>query len=92
MKTLLLNLACMSAVFTSVHAVGITAETVFEGDWQTTNRKLDGKMTCVVTDLGSEKWRGRFYGIWQAAPSITPWGIIQVIFAVEDQEDKPYSE
>src|SRR5204863_8072683 len=38
---------------------------IYEGVWHTTNRKLDGTMTCVVTDLGSEKWRGRFYGVWQ---------------------------
>ena len=22
-------------------------------------------MRCVVTDLGNNKWRGRFYGSWQ---------------------------
>jgi hypothetical protein len=38
---------------------------VYEGSWRTTNRKLDGTMTCAVTELGSEKWRGRFYGVWQ---------------------------
>jgi len=65
MKTLLLNLACMLATFSSLHSVGTAAETVFEGDWLTTNRELDGKMTCVVTDLGDEKWRGRFHGVWQ---------------------------
>jgi hypothetical protein len=37
----------------------------FEGLWRTTNRKLDGTMTCVVTEIGNEKWRGRFYGVWQ---------------------------
>lgn len=37
----------------------------YQGAWHTTNRKLDGVMTCVVTDLGGEKWRGRFYGVWQ---------------------------
>jgi hypothetical protein len=40
-------------------------ELVFEGPWHTTNRKLDGNMTCVVSDLGEGKWQGRFYGIWQ---------------------------
>jgi hypothetical protein len=37
----------------------------FEGLWRTTNRKLDGTMTCVVTAIGNEKWQGRFYGVWQ---------------------------
>ena len=43
-------------------------EFVFEGPWKTTNRKLDGIMTCVVTPLGEEKWQGRFYGVWQGVP------------------------
>jgi hypothetical protein len=38
---------------------------VYEGTWVTTNRQLDGRMTCVATDLGSNKWKGRFYGVWQ---------------------------
>jgi len=42
------------------------AETmVYQGTWKTTNRKLDGTMTCVVTPVASEKWKGRFYGTWQ---------------------------
>lgn len=68
MKTFLLNLASVVALLGSVHSVSMAADTVFEGDWLTTNRKLDGKMTCVVTDLGNEKWRGRFYGVWQGVP------------------------
>jgi len=40
-------------------------ELVFEGPWRTTNRKLDGIMTCHVTRLAEEKWEGRFFGIWQ---------------------------
>ena len=43
-------------------------ERVYEGQWHTTNRKLDGTMTCVVTDLGSENWQGRFVGNWQGVP------------------------
>jgi len=27
--------------------------------------KLDGTMTCVVTDLGNNQWRGHFTGEWQ---------------------------
>ena len=38
---------------------------VFEGTWVTTNRPLDGTLTCVVTDLGGNRWRGHFYGVWQ---------------------------
>jgi hypothetical protein len=40
----------------------------FEGTWHTTNRKLDGSMTCVVTDLGRDQWRARFFGTWQGVP------------------------
>ena len=40
-------------------------QTVYEGVWRTTNRKLDGTMTCIVKELGNEKWQGRFYGVWQ---------------------------
>lgn len=43
-------------------------ELVFEGPWRTTNRKLDGIMTCVVTPVSEEKWQGRFYGVWQGVP------------------------
>lgn len=41
---------------------------LFEGTWRTTNRPLDGPMTCVVTDLGNQTWQGRFYGVWQGVP------------------------
>lgn len=41
---------------------------IYHGTWKTTNRKLDGEMTAVVTELGQEKWRGRFYGVWQGVP------------------------
>src|SRR4051812_25040031 len=44
------------------------ADRVFEGQWHTTNRKLDGTMRCVVTDLGNENWQGRFIGNWQGMP------------------------
>jgi len=58
-QTLLLLAACASPTF--------ARDYVFEGMWRTTNRPLDGKMTCVVTDLGDQKWQGRFYGVWQGA-------------------------
>lgn len=41
---------------------------IFEGPWKTTNRKLDGIMTCVVTQVEQQQWLGRFYGIWQGVP------------------------
>jgi hypothetical protein len=44
------------------------ADRIFEGQWHTTNRKLDGTMRCVVTDLGNENWQGRFVGTWQGVP------------------------
>jgi hypothetical protein len=43
-------------------------EGVYGGTWNTTNRKLDGPMTCVVKELGSDRWQGRFYGVWQGVP------------------------
>jgi hypothetical protein len=43
----------------------VAKERVYEGKWVTTNRPLDGTMTCVVTDLGNNTWRGRFSGIWE---------------------------
>jgi hypothetical protein len=46
-------------------AAASAKERVYEGTWITTNRPLDGTMTCVVTELGENKWRGHFYGVWQ---------------------------
>jgi hypothetical protein len=40
-------------------------ELVYEGTWVTTNRPLDGTMTCVVTELAGNQWRGHFHGVWQ---------------------------
>jgi hypothetical protein len=40
-------------------------EAVYEGTWVTTNRPLDSTLTCAVTDLGDNRWRGHFYGVWQ---------------------------
>jgi len=59
MRTILCTLVFLSAGMTAR-----AADTTYEGTWNTTNRKLDGTMTCVVTDLGNEKWRGHFYGVW----------------------------
>ena len=58
---------CLVAAAGWAGAAG-AAETTYEGTWQTTNRKLDGAMTCVVTELGSETWQGRFFGVWQGVP------------------------
>ena len=56
----------LSFVLSALFATGgNAADVTYEGTWNTTNRKLDGPMTCVVTELGDEKWKGRFYGVWQ---------------------------
>ena len=44
------------------------ADSVYVGPWRTTNRKLDGQMTCAVRQLEDNKWLGRFYGMWQGVP------------------------
>ena len=49
-------------------SLSIAGEFVYEGTWNTTNRKLDGPLTCRVTELGNEQWQGRFYGVWQGVP------------------------
>jgi hypothetical protein len=47
---------------------GATAkELVYQGKWNTTNRKLDGVLTCVVTQRASHELQGHFYGTWQGA-------------------------
>jgi hypothetical protein len=39
----------------------------YNGTWVTTNRgKLDGTMTCVVTNLDDNRWKGTFSGVWLA--------------------------
>src|SRR3954451_14573127 len=48
-----------------VTTASMAADSVYVGTWNTTNRKLDGEMTCVVSELGAEQWKGRFYGVWQ---------------------------
>jgi len=55
------------AVFTLLlcSAAALAEDRVYEGTWNTTNRPLDGTMTCVVTDLGDNHWRGVFSGVWQ---------------------------
>src|SRR5690349_17822697 len=60
----LLALAMLAAPLQPAAAV----DRVYEGQWHTTNRKLDGTMRCIVTDLGNENWQGRFIGTWQGVP------------------------
>jgi hypothetical protein len=59
MKTFLLFLALVSA--TAVNA----EERVYSGTWKTTNRSLDGAMTCIIRPQANDKWQGRFFGTWQ---------------------------
>jgi hypothetical protein len=56
------------AVLAAFPAVSWAEEYVYHGPWKTTNRKLDGEMTCIVTPLWNNAWRGRFYGVWQGVP------------------------
>ncbi len=55
-------------VLAPLRAGELAKQRTYEGTWKTTNRKLDGTMTCVVTNLRGEKWKGRFYGVWQGVP------------------------
>jgi hypothetical protein len=60
--------ATACALLMSLFSLGWDAKAeprIYQGTWITTNRKLDGTMTCVVTELSDEKWSGRFYGVWQ---------------------------
>jgi hypothetical protein len=69
MRSLYRATAC--ALFVSLISLAppaIAKDRIYEGTWKTTNRKLDGAMTSVVTDLGGERWKGRFYGVWQGVP------------------------
>lgn len=59
MKTILALVLCLFGT------VALAGEYKFEGPWKTTNRRLDGVQTCIVTWDGKESWSGRFYGIWQ---------------------------
>jgi hypothetical protein len=63
-----LAILCLLIVFGVSLRPAWGADRVFEGQWHTTNRKLDGTMRCVVTDLGDENWQGRFVGTWQGVP------------------------
>ena len=58
----------IAALFSTFTAPAVARELVFKGEWRTTNRPLNGVMTCKATDLGAEKWQGRFFGVWQGVP------------------------
>lgn len=40
-------------------------ELKYHGKWNTTNRRLDGEMSCVVTKAGTDKLKAHFWGTWQ---------------------------
>jgi hypothetical protein len=54
----------MAIVLSGVASGATPSETTFRGPWHTTNRKLDGVMTCTVTRVAEQEWRGRFFGSW----------------------------
>ncbi len=65
---LIISLACglrLIAGAPSVEAAQVAKTYTYAGPWKTTNRKLDGKMTCVITPVWNQRWQGRFYGTWQ---------------------------
>lgn len=66
MRQLLMNCALFVALIPACSASAQDA--IYEGSWKTTNRKLDGLMTCSVTETSSQRWQGRFYGVWQGVP------------------------
>jgi hypothetical protein len=63
MKNILIGLFLFGLAATST-----ASDEVYEGTWLTTNRRLDGTLTSVVTPLGDNKWRGHFYGEWEGIP------------------------
>jgi hypothetical protein len=54
-----------AGLFVAIAPAARGREAVYSGPWKTTNRKLDGTMTCTVRKVGKEKWQGRFWGTWQ---------------------------
>lgn len=57
-----------TSLMTLVICAAASAQVTYEGTWVTTNRPLDGVMTCELVDFGNERWSGHFYGEWQGAP------------------------
>lgn len=68
MKSLLYGAAVVLGSAALLSSATVAEDAVYEGPWHTTNRKLDGTMTCAVKDLGEGKWSGRFYGQWSGVP------------------------
>jgi hypothetical protein len=63
-----MRIAAIVLFFLGAEACLADEPIVLQGPWKTTNRPLEGVMTCVVTPSGPEKWTGRFYGVWQGVP------------------------
>lgn len=40
----------------------------FQGSWRADNRPIDGPMSCDFKTLGNNKYKAKFYGIWQGVP------------------------
>jgi hypothetical protein len=60
--------AMFSSLASLAVAVAISAPAeslIYTGSWNTTNRRLEGTMTCILTPLPHQQWEGRFYGVWQ---------------------------
>src|SRR4051795_11320847 len=68
MKSLLFVAAVAIGAVAGSQRMTAAQDALYEGFWHTTNRKLDGTMTCAVKDLGDNKWSGRFHGVWQGVP------------------------
>src|SRR5256885_11848982 len=63
-----ISIACLALLFSVGLRTATASDHFYEGTWHTTNRKLNGTMTCLVTDLGNQNWQGRFVGTWQGVP------------------------
>jgi hypothetical protein len=61
-------IALLCVAFFAGAVVAQAEDRVFVGPWKTTNRPLDGQMTCIVKELDKDLWQGRFYGVWQGVP------------------------
>ena len=59
LPVLMLVVACSAAA---------AGELAYQGKWNTTNRKLDGDVTCVMTPIAGSQWQGRFFGKFQGTP------------------------
>src|SRR5262245_41165369 len=68
MKAIIFFLSVLMNLAVADSMAVMADEVTYEGTWHTTNRKLDGTLSCVVTELSAGDWRGRFVGTWQGAP------------------------